>query len=405
MDNQNSLPSANISPSTEPAAQRTQPQMPTTTARPSEAQIFIHPEHDAGTLAIAQSASRAPTRKRADKMLVFLSIMIAILIISGSAFVFILIPRSQNVSFANSVKDTVSTGSEKAEKVKASLEVLYKARTGEQDDVTLSDSRQGNATLIATGQEQGLGFFNAAANLTKQTRDNLDQKEDVKGFAVPAYDPNQESRKHRELADDISKKATDALELNNKLVDLAEISVPSGAKELKEQASKLEKSTAGYIDQALDTSKYYVDLSEAAIELVRLASSIYSAKDIDNAISTLSGLKTKFAEYEKTKLPEGMENYNKDIVETFDLLLIFYQDVQGGKLNTEQKILNAYESFVANLQSISVRAVSDEISFWQNNQALNSYDELADQQTNVLKTAEQVKDQNNFFLLEWTGTT
>lgn len=405
MDNQNSLPSTNISPSTEPVNQNIQPQINPSPTRPDDAQIFIHPEHEAGTLEVAKPVGNRPAKKGTDKMLLFLSLVIAVLIVSGSAFVFILIPRSQSVSFANSIKDTVSAGSEKAEKVKASLEVLYKARTGEQEDVTLSESQDQEIKLIATGAEKAQTFFDAAANLVKQTQDNLNQKENVKSFAVPAYDPNQESRKHRELADDISKKAKDADELNRKLVDLAQKSVPEGAKELKKQASDLEEDTANYIDQALDTSNYYIDLSEAAIELVRLASSIYSAKDIDNAISTLSSLKTKFAEYEKTKLPEGMENYNKDIVETFDLLLIFYQDVQGGKLNTEQKILNAYESFVSDLQSVSVKAVHDEISFWQNNEALNSFDEIADQQTDVLKAAEKVKDQNNFFLLEWTGTT
>ncbi len=403
MENPNSLPHENLSPNIKPSTQESPSQPTPSFTRPPDAQIFIHPEHEAGTLAVAQQISPKTSKKKTDKMFLLLSIVIALLIVAGSGIFFILIPRSQNVTFATSVKETVSSSSERTEKVNSSLEILYKAITAQAEDVTLSQNQ--NIRFISTKEDSFGGVFDSASRLVQQTKDNLSKKEDVKSFAVPAGDPNQEARKHRELAQDISEKAKSAEELNAKLLALINKPIPNGSKDLKDETTKLHKSTKDYIDQSTNTSDYYVAISEASIELVTMASSIYSEKDIENAISKLTSLRTKFAEYEKSKLPQGIDNYNKDIVETFDLLLILYKDVNEGKLKTEQQIVNAYTNFMNDLQSVSVRAVNDEVSFWQNNQALNSFDKLSDKQTQVQKDAETVKDNNNFFLLEWAGVT
>lgn len=400
MDNQNSLPQQNIATSS--SLEQDFPKQPRPSQTPTnDSQIFIHPDHESGTLAVAQQAQPVTRKKKTDLVLIVLAIVIGLLVVAGSATFFIMIPRSQNVNFANSIKDTVGSSSEKTDKVNSSLEILYKAITSQAEDVTLSLSQ--DFRFITTKEDSFNGIFSAASNLAKQTKDNLAQKEDVKSFAVPAGDPNQEARQHRELAQDISEKAEDATELNDNLSDIVSKPVQGGSEKLKIEASKLVETTAKYIDQSTDTANYYVALSEASIELVTLGSSLYSAKDIDNAISKLTSLKNKFAEYEKSSLPERIEDYNKDIVDTFNLLLALYQDVKEGELNTEEKIAVAYTNFMNDLQSVSVRAAHDEISFWQNNEALKSFDKLSDKQTAVQKQAEQVKDANNFFLLEWAG--
>ncbi len=405
MDNQNSLPKQNNAPienSLKQSSIQPQPPRPNPTIS-NDTQIFIHPDHESGTLTVPQQTNSKTPKKKVDLMLVLLSIVSGSLIIIGSAIFFILIPRSQNVTFATSIKDTVSSSSDKTDKVNSSLEVLYKAITKQEEDITLSQYQDLN--VLPTAENSLTSIFNAASNLAKRTKDNLDQKENVKSFAVPAGDPNEEARQHRELAQSISDKSSDANEINQELSDLVSKPVQIGVKELKFETTELIKTTTKYIEQATYTADYYIALNEASIELVTLASSLNSAKDIDNAISKLASLKTRFAEYEKAKLPEKIEDYNNDIVEILDLLLVFYQDVKAGKLDTEEKIVKSYTVFMTDLQGVAARSTHDQISFWQNNDALKSFSKLSSKQTEVQKQAEKVKDANNFFLLEWAGVS
>lgn len=369
----------------------------------SQSQLFIHPEHEAGTLTVKQEKSGNLTVRFDHKFLIFFSFILVFGSVAALLF-FFLLPRSQTVKFANSTKEVVSSSSEKTEEIDKSLEILYKARTSQTDDVTLSGiSVQGTQLTNSSNTMVKPDFFANILDLAKKSNETLESKEKVRGFSVPAYDPNKESRKHRELAKDISEKSEAAQEVNIKLIQLKSTTTPTSANELKTELEKLQENSKEYIDQADSTAEYYISLSDSAIELTNLASSLNTTKDIDNAISKLSSLKTKFSEEEN--LPSGIEEYNKDIVETFDLLIGFFQQIRNGSIVTQDQALKAYNNFIVQVQSVSQRALTHEIDFWQNNDALTGWENLLDEHTNVLKKAEKVKNSNDFILLQWAGAT
>jgi len=374
----------------------------------SEAQIFIHPDHEKGNLMFSNPTKNSAYKKTNNFTLILFSFLIGLLIISASATFFVFIPKSQNVSFAIFVKETVTSSSEKTEKVNEALEVLYKAVTNQSEDITLSSNHGLNPTFANAEKLQGLS--EAASNLAKQGIDVFNNKENVKGFTVPKEDPNQNARKHRELAQNISDKAKDASISNKELIELINKNKnsPRGSEKLKKQASDLAETTTKYINEASYTANYYIALNEASIKLSTLAASIYSnysKTDIDNTIGDLTSLKNKFVGYEKDHLPEEMNDYNKDVIATFDLIINLFQSVKKGNLDTEEKIYLAYENFLNDLSAVGYRSVHDELNFWQNNKIINSFEKLAQKQTEVQKQAEILKDKNNFFLLDWVGVS
>lgn len=368
-------------------------------------QIFIHPDHEAGVLPLNPNPRSAHKSKKLFLEILF-SAVIFISVVSASLLFFVFIPRSQNVVFANSVRDTVSSSSERAAKINSSLDLLYKALTNQSqknDGVTLSDASSTPVLGISTVNSDIIG--KTSFTILENLKDTLDKISKVKGFSAPSNDPNKESRDHRALANDVATKIADQRAVHKQLMDLTSTSVPSGSKKLQNEIVALVEKTGKYIDQAQKTSVYYVAISDASIVLTNLSTTtnISTPAAIDNVISTLTTLKSKFSDYKTNDLPEEIGDYNKDIAGVFDLLLNLYKDVKSGKLADESSALTAYNNFINQLKSLGVSATNHEINFWQNNKALSGWGSLANEHTDVLISAKKVKENNNFFLLNWAG--
>lgn len=392
MAKQNLSPTKPVSPNNPATSSQQLPNLPIS----PNSHILIHPEHEKGNLIILQQSER--TSSNFPYVKVFLTLVILFLLGTTAAIVLIFIPMSQAYNFASNSKESVTISSANIEKVNGSLDILYKARSGsEPNDITLSDE----TVLDANTKMLSDSIFDSAKHSSERVKDVVDKSSHVKAFSVPANDPSIEVRKHRQLASDIATKVTASKTTLAKLVELKNKAVPSQASELKTNLSKLETDTNKYIDQAQKTSDYYVAVSEASIDLYTLASATNTVKDIDSAISKISSLKSEFASYKA--LPAEMDSYNQDLVDMFDLLAKYFENlktaVQGQKLDPNQQ----YTSFLLQLQSISAKAVSDEITFWQNNNSLSNYSDLAKEHTTVITSSQKVKDANYFFLLSWIG--
>ncbi len=370
-------------------------QLPTLPVTPNS-QVLIHPEHEKGNLVIPQHIEKS--KSNFPFAMTFLALGAVFLIGVIGAIVFIFLPMSQAYNFASNSKELVTASSANISKVNSSLDLLYQARSSTGNSgITVSSSGVLGANTNLTPAEV---FFGAVYS-SELMKDIVDKSSHVKAFSTPANDPTTVARKHRELAMGIGSQVTTAKQTLDKLIELKNQTVPSQAADLKNNLSNLETDTNDYIDQAQKTSDYYVAVSDASIELYTIASATNTTKDIDSDISQISALKAKFASY--SNLPNEMDAYNKDLTDMFDLLSNYFQTLKTIVQGQNVDLNKTYANFTLQLQSISARSVSDEVSFWQNNKNIAGFTDLTKENSNVVSASQKVKDANYFFFLSWVG--
>lgn len=368
-------------------------------------QVFIHPEHDQGSLVTPErSSGRKPSG--ALKPVLFLAIFL-VFGVSLALIVFIFLPHTKAVTYATQVKEAVNNSSAKADKVNQSLDLFYKARTAQQDsNVT---QIKNNQILAATDSPTKIdNIIQNSQNLLIVLNEGIAKNTKVKGFAVPASDPTKEVRSHRNLASDISVQVASEKDSNDKLVELANQTTAGETAELKVGIKKLEENTSVYLDQSQKTSDYFVEVSDASIELINLAQNLaslttISKKQVEDSIGSLTALKSKFAGFNKNQLPGKIDAYNKDLVEMFTLLASYFTDIKTQYDNPKPIFTDNSPQYTSQLQTLAQRTTADEISFWQENPSLSRFKDLSSEHTDVLELSQKVHDKNYFFFLNWLG--
>ncbi len=359
-------------------------------------QILTDPEHILGKLSLPKIRDNPKKTTPAGKVPIIISLFLVIFFVVALTAFFI--PRTNTFKFAVESIEAVTSLSKNIDGVNTSLEILYQARSNpEQSDVNVSRKD----VLGSKTTSQDLTIFIEASSTAKKIKDVFDKASSVKAFSVPAGDPTVLIRKHRELATEIAEKVADAKDSLSKIRSLKNRALGSTTDTLLEKLDSLEGSTNKYIDQSQKTSDYYVDISEASIDLYNLAAATNTVKDVDSGIFKLGSLESKFSGYKA--LPDQMGAYNKDLVEMFDLLGLYFGDLKSILKGESVDMTKKYALFLLELKSISARAVNDEVSFWQNNKSLSNYDTLVKEHSEVIALSEKLKTSNNFFLVDWIG--
>lgn len=361
---------------------------PKLTPSPSS-QILIHPEHLEGKLLVNASTTIAETKFRLTKTLLLIVGLISSLLITSLYIYFI--PRSQSVSFANTTSEVVTQSNETLEKLNASVESLYNGLTNSEQS---PDPKQGNSDGVLGVSLTQTAIFSSLVHLRKSIFEIIDQNFQVKGLAVPATDPSAEYRNQRTLAENILTKAGFTKESLNQIEDLTKTSVPVSAEKLKIKLKQLKSISQEYLIESQKTAGYYIAVSDASIELTILSSITRTVADLETGIAKLTELKKKFSDYKN--LPKKIDSYNNDLVKAFDLLGKYYSlaklIVLGQKSNSGSEITN----LSLEIDSLSSRASSDQISFWQNNKSLANYDKLSEEYSMILELATKVRKENQF---------
>ncbi|HSX57706.1 MAG TPA: hypothetical protein VLE47_00345 [Candidatus Saccharimonadales bacterium] len=358
------------------------------------AQIFIHPEHIEGTLKVPIEKKSHPNK--GINIVAAFVIVGLILILAGAYYI---IPRTRTVAFASSTIESVGELSGKTDKVNSSLTSLYQSLTqgqsGSAGTTQISDQVLGlQSDLSKKLSDSSLLTLSAAYEATGKTK--------VKAFSVPDEDPNKVTREQRSLAKEIADKKKDAEASLSEATALTNENLSGKAATLETQLSQVNIDTKDYLSEAEKTSLYYVNLSDASIELYNLSSSLVSPKDIAVALPKLTALRSSFADYDSAKLPDQMDSLNKDVVGIFDLLIGFFKEVSSGN-QSEEALAASYQNFLSSAKTLESQTSVHEISFWQNNAAFSNYKNLTSSQTEVIKKAQEVKKENNFFVLSWFG--
>ncbi|HEY4694779.1 MAG TPA: hypothetical protein VIH52_02335 [Candidatus Nanoarchaeia archaeon] len=363
-----------------------------------DAQIFIHPDHERGKLIVPKHYFNRVTHIIRNNRFTFVTSLFLIVIGLAIALVnLVFIPKAQIITFASKTKEIVSASSEGVENTYQSLDLLYQFVTESIDTDASFSSDTGNFSAAYSF----FSIYQTAKKLAEQAKTTTEDA--VKGLAIPKSDPNLEIRQQRNLAVEISKEIIRAGNLQSDFSDLFSLPVPKTIKDFKDQVVSLERATTKYFSEAEKTAAYYVTLSDSSLELSNLATSTTTVKDLDKTIEQLTILRDQFLGYTEEELPEQIESYNADIVEVFDLLVVFYRDLRSQGLTSSEAFYESYDNFLTRIQGVSTKAETDQISFWQNNPSFSTYEDLLSQHTQILKNSQKVSESNRFFFLDWVG--
>lgn len=359
-------------------------------------QILIHPEHAQGTLQVPI----VKEQKTKSFVGIFSAVAIFVLI-SILALGYFYIPKTRTVIYANSAIEDVSVVNSKSDSVNQALDSLYKHLTGSSAsaDTSLSEIK---ADVLSANTSAATNSLSANSFLLATEAEKIiSEKGKVKGFSIPEADPNKIVREQRKLAESVETRSKETQNLLDSKIAIHENKDnPPSAEELQKQLKEVLAKTSLYASETEKTSLYYIEISDASIDLYNISSSLSTLKDVDNAIADLTKIKNRFAQYQKEDLPVGMEELNNDVVAVFDVLIGFFQ---VANTNDPNKLAAALNDFLSDTASLSNKTYSDELSFWQNNKVLSSYEALNSDFEKVKKTAEDVKENNNFFLLGALG--
>ena len=184
---------------------------------------------------------------------------------------------------------------------------------------------------------------------------------------------------------------------------------------LKGDINQLKSESQDYLSEAQKTSNYYILSSDLSIELESnfdaFALSLQGSSDINSLVSSfdeisndLRSLKSKLEKVSPTNLPSEIEDYHRDSIALFDVVINYFDDLKVLTLKgDDKKIINLTIDTSLELNKLVLSGVDHEISFWKNNQTLNSYDNISSSHTEVLKKLETEKDNSNFFLFKFFG--
>lgn len=365
---------------------------------------------------------QSPIDRRSFGKRIFV-VLILIVLFLGVAFAY-LFPKAQSVRFASSTRQSVSDLFTNMDKVDSSLNALFKfSTTGEESDVQLSSVNGISEEKVEKGNEFGLRLDNLINDLSEIFKDleisdqgNVTFNQKVKGFTTPAKDPNKIYRDQRDLAVNVEKSVTSSEKSISKLSgNTSAKGITNSLLTLKKDINQLRSESEDYLDEAQRTSEYYILSSDLSIELESnfdaFALSLQGSSDInalvasfDEISSDLKSLKSKLEKVKPTNLPSEIENYHKDSIELFTVVINYFDDLKVLTLKGDDKeIVSLTIDTSLELNKLVLAGVGHEISFWKNNKILNSYDNISDSHTELLKNLETERDSNNFFLFKFFG--
>jgi len=379
---------------------------------------------------------QARVRNRSFRKRIFV-VSILIVLFLGGAFAY-LFPKAQSVRFASATHQSVSNLFIEMDTVDSSLNALFKfSTTGEASDVQLSSLTKSfqkfNIILssvegiqkeeIEDGNEFGLRLDDLIDDLSEifknleiNDRGNVTFNQKVKGFTTPADDPNKIYRDQRDLAVNVEKSVKSSEKSINELSEnISAKSVPNSLSSLKVDINQLKSESEDYLSEAQKTSNYYILSSDLSIELESnfdaFALSLQGSSDINSLVTSfdeisndLRNLKSKLEKVSPTNLPSEIEDYHRDSIELFDVVINYFDDLKVLTLKgDDKKIINLTIDTSLELNKLVLSGIDHEISFWKNNQTLNSYDNISSSHTEILKKLETEKDNSNFFLFKFFG--
>ena len=238
----------------------------------------------------------------------------------------------------------------------------------------------------------------------------------MKGFTTPADDPNKIYRDQRDLAVNVGKSVKSSDKTINELSEnISAKAVPNSLSSLKGDLNQLKSESQDYLSEAQKTSNYYIISSDLSIELESnfdaFALSLQGSSDINSLVSSfdeisndLRSLKSKLEKVSPTNLPSGIEDYHRDSIALFGVVINYFDDLKVLTLKgDDKKIVNLTIDTSLELNKLVLAGVDHEISFWKNNKILNSYDSISDSHTELLKKLEAERDGSNFFLFKFFG--
>ena len=350
-------------------------------------------------------------------------ILLAITLSLGGAIAY-LFPKAQSVRFASTTRQSVSNLFTEMDTVNSSLNALFKfSTTGEESDVQLSSVDGISVEKVGPGNEFGLRLNDLIDDLSKvfknleiSDRGSVNFGEKVKGFTTPADDPNKIYRDQRDLAVNVGKSVKSSDKTINELSrNISAKAVPNSLSSLKGDINQLKSESQDYLSEAQKTSNYYILSSDLSIELESnfdaFALSLQGSSDRNSLVSSfdeisndLRSLKSKLEKVSPTNLPSEIEDYHRDSIALFDVVINYFDDLKVLTLKgDDKKIINLTIDTSLELNKLVLSGVDHEISFWKNNQTLNSYDNISSSHTEVLKKLETEKDNSNFFLFKFFG--
>ena len=379
-----------------------------------------------------------PKPKKSSKIVKTLVIFLIASLMIGGAYLF-LGPRAQTVMFTSSTRKSVSDLFTEMDSVSSSLTILFNFTTmNDEADAQLSHLNttfsKFNTTLIQTAEKQpeennvlgndiGMRLNDLFKDL-ESVFENLEIKNkgkvsfggNVQGFTTPADDPNKIYRDQRDMAANIVSSIKDSERSVEQLEErVAGQSVPNSQKSIKQYLLKLNSDSEEYLTEAQKTADYYILTSDLSIELegnfdsfqlsLQSSSSIDSlANSFENISKDLKGLRNELEELEKEKLPSEIDNLHKDSIELFSIVINYFDKLKVLTLNENSKgIVELTTSTSSELNQILLRGSDHELSFWKNNEILNSYESLSLRHTEVLKKLEEEEDKNNIFIFDFIG--
>lgn len=382
-----------------------------------------------------QTSSETSSKPKSMGKRLFI-ILLAITLSLGGAIAY-LFPKAQSVRFASTTRQSVSNLFTEMDTVDSSLNALFKfSTTGEESDVQLSSLTKSfqkfNIILsseviqkeeIEDGNEFGLrlddlidDLSEVFKNLEISDRGSVNFGDKVKGFTTPADDPNKIYRDQRDLAVNVGKSVKSSEKSINELSrNISAKAVPNSLSFLKGNINQLKSESQDYLSEAQRTSNYYILSSDLSIELESnfdaFALSLQGSSDINSLVSSfdeisndLRSLKSKLEKVSPTNLPNEIEDYHRDSIALFDVVINYFNDLKVLTLKgDDKKIINLTIDTSLALNKLVLSGVDHEISFWKNNQTLNSYDNISSSHTEVLKKLETEKDNSNFFLFKFFG--
>jgi hypothetical protein len=357
---------------------------------PKDTQIFLHPDHET----LKAAAFQTPEKRINTRLMTIIALLIMLAGIASS-FWFFFWPRSQTVHFAKVVHDSLDETSIKLQSLNKSLKNLYALAENDKSTQILTNVLGVTSTDEIAEKEKTLTdlFIESFEDALK----NTSERGHVKGFSTSNSDPNKPIRDVQDAAVQVEKRSSEASGSQKKFSEIIQKELPLAANDIKDDLDKLDNNSIDYIDQASKTGKYYEFWAKATLEL----ESISTTTNLDLANSQLLNLKSKFTNYKD--LPDEMEKVNEDIIDLIDQLINLLKDL---RMATSQK---AYERILAgytnSVASIEIRLDLDEKNFWKSNKSLGNYDDISKQQTDLLKNTKKLKNDNNFFLLDWIGVS
>ncbi|MEX0616824.1 MAG: hypothetical protein WD231_03385 [Candidatus Woykebacteria bacterium] len=361
---------------------------------------------------------------------------LGLLITVGGAFIVVL-PRAQTVRFAGSARESLSTSFTNLDSVNSSLNSLFKFATSSEDSVKLTkltDTFEKFDLILGAitenGPEQKAEDANLGVRLSLLVRtltgvfQNLEIseqgevlfKEKVKGFTTPANDPRKLYRDQRDLATKVLssvKSSENSLEILEK--SLGKNQTPSSLSSLKKDLSDIRESSEKYTSEAEKTGNYYVLISDLSIELEGAFETFQLSLDSTNNVSSLVSsfdeaskslkkLKGSLDSIPEKERPKGIADLHNDSIELFDLVIKYFDSLKVSAIKQDENaILDLSLKTSVKLNQLVLAGRDHEISFWKNNENLNSYDSLSDSHTKVLSQLEKTKEESNIFVLKFMG--